>query len=104
MKKMKRLIITTMLMVLTGVSITARPDFKEDSRYYIVCQQFPNGCVADGASAGQQTPLTYLTQRTTDEASLWTLTEAASGQYYIQNAKTGQYVTYDGVREGNNRR
>lgn len=92
------------MMLTTTVSIMAKPDIKEGKRYHIVCQQFPAGCVADGNSNGQQTPLTCLTQRTTDEATLWIFIETASGQYQIRNAKTGQYVTYDGVYEGANRR
>ncbi len=91
-------------MLLTGISMTATPDFSKDKRYYIVCQQYVNGCVTDGASNGLQTPLSYLTKKTTDEANLWSITEAGSGLYYIQNVKTGKYVTYDGVREGTTRR
>jgi hypothetical protein len=82
----------------------AVPDFKGDSRYYIVCQQFPDGCVTDGSNSGQQTPVGYITQRTADDANLWTITGTDNGLYYIQNAKTGKYVTYDGVREGTTRR
>ncbi len=91
-------------MLVTSISTMAIPDFSKDKRYYIVCQQYVNGCVTDGASSGQQTPVSYLTQKTADEANLWTVTEITNGRYYIQNVKTGKYVTYDGVREGNTRR
>ena len=100
-------IITLLLSVLLLGTMTAMaiPNFSKGKRYHIVCQQFPDGCVVDGASAGKQTPVSYLTAYTTDEATFWTITETnGGGQYYIQNAKTGQYVTYDGVREGDTRR
>jgi len=99
-----KVILSAALMLMTVVGMTAKPGFKTGKRYHIVCQQFPDGCIADGVSSGQDTPLTCLTQRTTDQAAFWTITETEGGQYQIRNAKTGQYVTYDGVREGNNRR
>jgi len=102
---MRRNVLILLLLLLVNASMLhAAPDFQQDKRYRIVCQQFPNGCVTDGASAGMQTPLGYLAQATTAEACLWIVTEQASGQYYIQNVATGQYVTYDGVRQGDTRR
>ncbi len=102
---MKHTILSCLLLLAAVSTLHAAPNFTEGSRYFIVCQQFPNGCVTDGASNGLQTPLSYLTtQRTAGEANLWSVAEAGNGQYYIRNAKTGQYVTYDGVRQGDTRR
>jgi hypothetical protein len=84
---------------LSFLAIHAAPDFDAAKRYHIVCRQFMQGCVTDGATAGQATPLYYLTQAQTGEETYWTMTEQGDGVYYIRNAKTGQYVTYDGVRQ-----
>ena len=99
-----RIIILLFSVLLGCMTAIATPNFSKDKLYYIVCQQFPNGCVTDGSNSGQQTPMGYLMQKTVDNANLWKITEKDNGQYYIQNAKTGQYVTYDGVREGDTRR
>lgn len=102
---MKQLILTCLLLLTAACTLQAKPSFQKGLRYHIVCQEFPNGCLTDGNSAKMDTPLGYLTAATTDAATYWTITETSQGgQYYIQNAKTGQYVTYDGVREGSTRR
>ena len=77
---------------------TGKPGFDSARRYHIVCRQHQEGCVADGAWAGQTTPLYYLPTATTDDATYWLFTEEQQGLYSIRNARTGQYVTYDGVR------
>ncbi|MBQ9357322.1 MAG: CotH kinase family protein [Prevotella sp.] len=84
---------------LSLIAIQAAPDFDGTKRYHIVCRQFMQGCVTDGATAGQNTPLYHLTQARTTDETYWTMTEQGDGQYYIRNSKTGQYVTYDGVRQ-----
>ncbi|MBE6261409.1 MAG: hypothetical protein E7107_11425 [Prevotella sp.] len=99
--------IMRLAMLLTGfVSLCVRavPDFQSGTKYHIVCRQFTTGCVTDGAAAGQQTPLYYLVNATTDAATYWTMEDAGSNRFYIRNALTGQYVTYDGVRQDNTRR
>jgi hypothetical protein len=64
-----------------------------------VCAQFPQGCVTDGSTAGQPTPL-YYQSSASDGAETWWDIKLVKGSYYsIRNAHTGQYVTYDGVRE-----
>lgn len=77
----------------------AKPDFGQGKRYHIVCQQFPQGCVTDGATAGQQTPIYYLPTATTNDETYWIFDEVNPEEYAIRNAKTGLYITYDGVRE-----
>jgi len=95
---MKRLL-TTISLFLAALTLWAAPDFSAGKRYHIVCQQFTQGCVTDGATAGQPTPVYYLTTATANAETYWTFTEAEDGVFYIRNAKTGQYVTYDGVRD-----
>ncbi len=97
-------IATILLCVFCQQKAAAAPDFETGKNYRIVCRQFPSGCVADGATIGQQSPLFYLTTATTDPEAYWIMEEAGGGLYYIRNAKTRQYVTYDGVREGSTRR
>ena len=77
----------------------AFPKFEAGQRYHIVCQQFTQGCVTDGASAGKNTPLYYQTVANQRDESAWIISVAYGNVVTIQNAKTGQYVTYDGQRQ-----
>ena len=93
-------------MLTWGISLCAMavPNFQSSTKYHIVCRQFTAGCVTDGAASGQQTPVYYLTTATTATATYWTMEDAGGSMFYIRNAQTGQYVTYDGVRQGTTRR
>lgn len=95
---MKRLL-TILVIILGVVSIWAAPNLTAGKRYHIVCQQFTQGCVTDGASAGQSTPVYYQTTANTNDETYWLFTRNDNGYYLIQNAKTLKYVTYDGVRD-----
>ena len=75
------------------------PKLEAGKRYHIVCQQFTQGCVTDGATAGRNTPLYYLTNATKADETYWTFDTEQGFLFTIRNAKTGQYVTYDGVRQ-----
>ena len=97
-------LLTTLLALAACLNLTAVPDFEAGKKYHIVCQTFTAGCVTDGATAGQQTPIYYLTTATKADETYWTIVDAGNSQFYIKNAKTGQYVTYDGVRQGTTRR
>ncbi|MBQ3631530.1 MAG: CotH kinase family protein [Prevotella sp.] len=88
-----------LLIFSTALSIWATPDFSTNKRYHIVCTQFAQGCVTDGATAQQQTPLYYLTAAKTTDETYWIFNEEQAGLFSIKNAKTGQFVTYDGVRD-----
>ena len=88
-----------LLTLLSAASLIAQPKFEAGKRYFIVCQQFPQGCVTDGATANRNTPLYYSTTTNQNEENLWIFEEVYWGNFTIKNAKTGQYVTYDGVRQ-----
>ena len=88
-----------LLALTTAINSWATPDFSSNKRYHIVCMQFTQGCVTDGATAQQQTPVYYLTTALTTDETYWLLSEEQNGLFSIRNAKTGQYVTYDGVRD-----
>lgn len=93
-------LLTTVLTLLLSIS-TWGANIKSGSQYKIVCRQFTQGCVTDGATAGQPTPLYYLPQANNNTENYWILTveNEEEGFYSIRNAKTNQYITYDGVRE-----
>ena len=97
-------IITLLLALSASLHLLAAPGFQAARKYHIACQTYPTGCVTDGATAGQQTPVYYLATATASAETYWSMESAGNGQYYIRNGKTGQYVTYDGVREGSTRR
>lgn len=87
------------------VQTNATPDFSATKKYHIVSQYFPDGCVVDGLTAGvNDTPLYYQSQRNDAEETYWIFSEVQNGYYSIQNAKTKQYITYDGVYTGSGRR
>ena len=77
----------------------ASPKFEAGKRYHIVCQQFTQGCVTDGKTAGKNTPVYYLTRASQEDETYWIFTNEIAGLFSIKNAKTGQYITYDGVRQ-----
>ena len=88
-----------LLTLLGTLGLQASPSFDQAKRYHIVCRQWTQGCVTDGNSANQQTPVYYLTTATEAEETYWIFTEEETNQYTIKNAKTGKYITYDGVRD-----
>ncbi len=93
---MKKLLL---LLLITSTSALADPDLSSEKKYHIVCTQFSDGCVTDGATAKQNTPIYYLTNATKGEETYWNINSEGNGNYSIQNAKTGKYITYDGVRQ-----
>ena len=94
---MKKLLLLLSLAV--SLDTWADPDFSADKKYHIVCSQFSAGCVTDGATIGQSTPLYHLQSATTNEETYWLFTDEGDGYYSIKNSRTGQYITYDGVRQ-----
>ena len=78
--------------------IFAVPNFSASKKYRIVCPLYPDGCVIQGSTANQQTPVYYNPTSSTAKATYWIFTEVKSGKYSIQNSSTGKYITYDDVR------
>ena len=76
----------------------AIPKLEAGKRYHIVCQMFPEGCTTDGATAGKNTPLFYQTSANDNDETYW-LVEEKDASFALKNAKTGKYITYDGVRQ-----
>jgi hypothetical protein len=97
MKRFALLILT----IIGTLALHATPKFEAGKSYHIVCYQFPQGCVTDGATAGANTPLYYHFPATANAEDMWIITTQYDSPSIvtIQNAKTGQYVTYDGVRQ-----
>ena len=77
-----------LLLLFTTISLSpfAKPDIQSGMRYRIVCTLYTEGCVTDGATAGQNTPLYYLSRFTTNDENYWILTEEREGYYSIKNA------------------
>lgn len=91
--------VVILLPALFAEKASAIPRFEAGKAYHIVCQQFTQGCVADGATLGQNTPLYYQNSTTQNDESYWLFATEDGVFYTIKNVKTGQYVTYDGVRQ-----
>lgn len=94
---MKRILIFVLTFTVV-FSVWATPNIVNTKRYRIVSENFQNGCVADGRTVGQLTPLYYLPEASTNPEAYWFINEEQPGLFSIKNAKTGQYITYDGLR------
>ena len=97
MKRLSLLLLT----IIGTLALHSAPKFEAGKSYHIVCFQFPQGCVTDGATAGTNTPLYYHFPATNNAEDTWIITTLyeSTNVVTIQNTKTGQYVTYDGVRQ-----
>jgi spore coat protein H len=91
-------ILLLFVVTITTAMIYAIPDFNASKNYQIVCSLYTSGCIVQGSSAGQQTPLYYYANTSNTESTYWIFTEVKSGEYSIRNKATKQYVTYDGER------
>ena len=94
-----RRLLTLLLTITITLTASAIPNLKNGARYQIACVQFQDGCVVDGASVGQPTPVHYERPATTADYSYWYFTDQGNGTYTIQNAATGQFIVYDGQRK-----
>ena len=95
MKRISLLLLT----IISAASLFASPKFEAGKRYHIICQYDLGGCVTDGTTAGANTPVSYLHLATENDETYWLFDLVDYSFYTIKNAKTGQYVTYDGVRQ-----
>ncbi len=93
-------ILPFLFLVVHTMSLLARPQFQQGQKYQIMSEVFPAGCVTVGNSHGQTTPVYYLTTAESGNDCYWYITEEEPGYYSIQNAETGEYVTYTGERSG----
>ena len=97
---MRKLTLLIFIFTLSIVASLASPKIEAGKRYHISCLFAPGGCVVDGASVGQNTPLYYLRTANQSDEAAWLFQKVdGADYYYIINAKTGQYITYDGVRQ-----
>ncbi len=78
--------------------------FNPNSKYKLVCRQYMKGGIALGAEQNRQTALYYVTMSEDKEDMLWYIDEKSPGVFFIRNAKSGQYITYDGVYSGSMKR
>lgn len=95
MKKLLTFILLTFFSILTA---DAAQSIIDGGKYQFVSTLYPNGCVTIGSDYSQQTPVYYLPTATKAEDTYWILKKVSDGVYTIQNAKSLQYITYDGVR------
>ena len=86
-------------------AVNATPDLSSEKNYKIVCFQFGTGCVTDGATMGlTDTPLYYKSTEASGDEDYWIFSEEQTGFFTIRNAKTGKYVTWDGIYQGTGHR
>lgn len=77
--------------------------FDRTAKYRIQCDYIEGG-VCVGSEHNQSTPVYYDVNGKSEGDLLWYILEISEGRYVIKNAQTAEYMTYDGVREGQDRR
>ncbi len=94
-----------LLVAASGMYISAATvTFNPNTKYKLVCRQYMKGGIALGAEQNRQTALYYVTMSEDKEDMLWYIDEKSPGAFFIRNAKSGQYITYDGVYSGSLKR
>ena len=71
--------------------------FDSNSKYRLSCKLYENGVLALGSEHGSSAYYYYVTGTNECSDGWWYLTASTNG-YYLQNAKTMEYVTYTGNR------
>ena len=96
-----RLFSIIITLLLAAGTACATPNFKDSKKYRIESTLLTGGFVADGSARTDNTPLYYAQS---GNAEYWYIKETTSGLFTISHAATGQYITFDGVYEGQGRR
>lgn len=94
---MKKYLLVSVIIMVALAQRAMAITFNGNSVYQIVCNAYAGGCVTLGATNNQKTPVYYLTTATTDDETYWKFVANGNGAYAIKNAKTGQYITYNGT-------
>lgn len=94
---MKHLYILLISFLVLLVHAQASPTFDSKSKYRLSCKIYENGVLALGSEHGSSAYYYYVTDTNECSDGWWYLTESTNG-YYLQNAKTMEYVTYTGNR------
>lgn len=93
------IILLTAILLAYMPHIYAGLTFQSGTGYKIVCSQWSEGVVLVGAQHNMSTPIFYEENDTDSEDSYWLFNEIEENIYTIQNASTGEYITYDGIRD-----
>ena len=91
------------VLLLAVVGASASLHFDRKAKYRIECNHVAGG-IGVGSVHNQSTPVFYVVDGKSEDDLLWYILEVSEGKYLLKNAKTGEYMTYDGIREGQDRR
>lgn len=81
--------------MMLAASSFAAPNFQKNKLYRFACRQYGMGSIVPGKLHDQSYTLYYLSQEDTTDDMFWKITLVQEGVYTIQNAVTGDYLTYD---------
>ncbi len=90
------------VMICMGAGVGFAQSLKIDGgvKFRLSCVEEEGSSVAPGSSHGVNSPVCWTYTDATNADCYWYFKEVASGVYTIQNASTGEYMTWDGVRTG----
>lgn len=100
---MKKQLLFFVLAVMASIVTNAALPFEKGKKYRIECTQWKQGSIAIGEKHGETTPVYYLMDDETSADVFWYITEKENGKFYLQNAETNEYLTYDGIRDDDKR-
>lgn len=83
-----------------GVAMAQTVTIDGSVKLRLSCEAEEGSSVAPGSSHGVNSPVCWTYTDAYNADCYWYLKEVNSGQYSIQNASTGEYMTWDGVRSG----
>ena len=94
---MRRFYFLTALLGLFWLSASAALKFDSQTRYRIVCQILPQGCLVLGQNHGSTALLYHTSQGATPDDGWWYIAPGEKG-YTLRNAATNEYIMYDTER------
>lgn len=92
-------ILLSLTFLLLGMQAFAVITFDANKKYRIVCNNWNTGAMVLGSNHGSTALLYYDATATTDTEDAWWYIKQDGNGYTIQNAKSRDYIYYEGTRE-----
>lgn len=105
---MKARLYWLLALLLCTATVPAQSTFKSGEKYLIASNEWDGSRIVTGKAHGQATPvwcdiMAAARDKKPAADSWWIISRCADGSFTLQNAATGEYITYDGVRTATKR-
>lgn len=94
---MKQILLFVLTALFTASVAVAAPSFDSSKKYRIVCKTYGTGAVVLGSNHNSKAYL-YYAENGEDATDAWWYIKADGDGYTIQNAQSGEYITYYSTR------